>query len=196
MDILSLDATDQLQALAALRISARELLDASVVRMDRLNPKLNAVVSRDLDRAHASARMIDGRRARGETLGLLGGLPMTVKDTFDVEGLPASAGMKALLDRAAEDAAPRGHRRKGGSNCLSGIGANALSWAQCVVAYTARHREWLQANDARAQLSDTMRRFFMRFDVLLAPISPTAAFPHDQRPIRRRTLKCSDGQKI
>ena len=104
-DILSLDATDQLQALAALRISARELLDASVVRTDRLNPKLNAVVSRDLDRAYASARIIDERRARGESLGLLGGLPMTVKDTFDVEGLPASAGMKALLDRTAEDAA-------------------------------------------------------------------------------------------
>ena len=41
-----------------------------------------------------------------------------------------------------------------------------------------------------------MRRFFTRFDVLLAPISPTAAFPHDQRPIRRRTLKCSDGHEI
>jgi len=37
-DILSLDATGQLQALAALRISARELLEASAVRTDRLNP--------------------------------------------------------------------------------------------------------------------------------------------------------------
>jgi amidase len=39
-------------------------------------------------------------------------------------------------------------------------------------------------------------RFFTRFDVLLAPISPTAAFPHDQRPIRRRKLKRSDGHEI
>jgi hypothetical protein len=46
MDILSLDATDQLQAHAALRIRARELVEAAIVRMDRL-PKLNAVVSRD-----------------------------------------------------------------------------------------------------------------------------------------------------
>ena len=110
-DILSQDATDQLKALAALQISARELLEASVVRVDRLNPKLNAVVSRDLDRAYASARIIDERRARGESLGLLGGLPMTVKDTFDVEGLPASAGMKTLLDRTAEDAAVVAHVR-------------------------------------------------------------------------------------
>jgi Asp-tRNA(Asn)/Glu-tRNA(Gln) amidotransferase A subunit family amidase len=51
MDILSLNATDQLKELATLRISARELLEVSVARMDQLNPKLNAVVSRDLDRA-------------------------------------------------------------------------------------------------------------------------------------------------
>ena len=410
MDILSLDATDQLQELAALRISARELLEASVLRTDRLNPKLNAVVSRDLDRAYASARIIDERRARGKTLGLLSGLPMTVKDTFDVEGLPASAGIKALLDRTAEDAAvvarvrsadaivwgktntpvyaadwqtynslygttnnpwdltrtpggssggsaaavaagitaleigadlggsiripasfcgvfahkptyglvlqrglvpppgvagdldlavvgpmarsardlrlllsiigespipaeappaelkrlkvalwldepafpldpdtkatleafakrlqatdaivdevacpvsverlmstyilllyaiigadlPWAERRlyellRGPAKIARAMGADALSWAQSVLAYTARHREWLQADDARAQLSDAMRRFFTRFDVLLAPISPTAAFPHDQRPIRWRTLKCSDGHEI
>jgi amidase len=45
-------------------------------------------------------------------------------------------------------------------------------------------------------LSDAMRTFFTQFDVLLAPISPIAAFPHDQRPIRRRTLNCSDGHEI
>ena len=104
-DILSLDATGQLQALAALRISARELLEASVVRTDRLNPKLNAVVSRDLDRAYASAQLIDDRRARHESLGRLAGLPMTVKDALDVEGLPASAGIERLLRRTTTDAA-------------------------------------------------------------------------------------------
>jgi amidase len=85
---------------------------------------------------------------------------------------------------------------RGPAKIARAMGADALSWAQCVLAYTARHREWLQADDARAQLSDVMRQFFTRFDVLLAPISPTAAFPHDQRPIRRRTLKCSDGHEI
>jgi len=46
-----------------------------------------------------------------ETLGLLdGGLPMTVKDMFDVEGLPAAAGIKALLDRTAEDRHRSSHR--------------------------------------------------------------------------------------
>jgi amidase len=41
-----------------------------------------------------------------------------------------------------------------------------------------------------------MQRFFTQFDVLLAPISPIAAFAHDQRPFRRRTLNCSDGHEI
>ena len=103
-DILALDATGQLQALAARRVSALELLEASVARTDRLNPKLNAVVSRDLDRAYASARLIDDRRARRESLGMLAGLPMTVKDALDVEGLPASAGIEYLLHRTAKDA--------------------------------------------------------------------------------------------
>jgi amidase len=103
-DILALDATGQLQALAARRVSALELLEASVARTDRLNPKLNAVVSRDLDRAYASARLIDDRRARRESLGMLAGLPMTVKDALDVEGLPASAGIEYLLHRTAKGA--------------------------------------------------------------------------------------------
>jgi amidase len=85
---------------------------------------------------------------------------------------------------------------RGPAKVARAMGANALSWAQCVLGYTARHREWLQANDARAQLSDAMGKFFTRFDVLLAPISPTAAFPHDHRLIRRRTLKCLDGHEI
>jgi hypothetical protein len=49
---------------AARRISARELLEASVARTDRLNPRLNAVVTRDLERAYASARLPHPRRER------------------------------------------------------------------------------------------------------------------------------------
>ncbi|MEI9989967.1 MAG: amidase family protein [Rhizomicrobium sp.] len=104
-DILSLDATAQLAALTARRISSRELLAAALARTDRLNPAINAVVARDPDRAFADARRIDDIRAARGALGPLAGLPMTVKDTLDVEGLPASAGMASLLGRTACDAA-------------------------------------------------------------------------------------------
>jgi amidase len=74
------------------------------------------------------------------------------------------------------------------------LSLDATDQLQAFAALRISARELLEASVA--QLSDAMRRFFTRFDVLLAPISPTAAFPHDQRPIRRRTLKCSDGHEI
>lgn len=103
-DLLFRDATDQLAALARREVSARRLLEAAVAQADGPAAALNAVVSRDLDRAFVEADRVDDRRARGEPLGALAGLPMTVKDTFDLEGLPASAGLAELLDRRADDA--------------------------------------------------------------------------------------------
>jgi len=103
-DLLLADATDQLAALNAGRIGAAELLTATLARVDRLNPTINAVVTRDVERAMAEARAVDAARARGEPLGPLAGLPMTVKDNFDIEGLPASLGLKANLGRTVKDA--------------------------------------------------------------------------------------------
>jgi amidase len=102
--ILLGDATDQLAALQSKRVSASELLEAVLERTARLDRDVNAVVARDGERAMADAHAIDEARARGEALGPLAGLPMTVKDNFDVEGLPASLGLKALLGRSAQDA--------------------------------------------------------------------------------------------
>ena len=102
--ILLGDATDQLAALQSGRVSASELLEAVLERTARLDRDVNAVVARDGERAMADAHAIDAARARGEALGPLAGLPMTVKDNFDVEGLPASLGLKALLGRSAQDA--------------------------------------------------------------------------------------------
>ena len=103
-DLLSLDATGQIAALESKRIGAVELLEASVARCEAVNPALNAVVAMDLDRARARALAIDDHRARGDQLGSLAGLPMTVKDTFDVEGLPASSGLEAFRRGRRPDA--------------------------------------------------------------------------------------------
>lgn len=95
-------ARDMLADLAAKRVSARELLEAHVARRDALHEQLNAVVATDLDRAMAEAASIDEARARGETLGVLAGLPMTIKDGYDVRGLPATAGNPAFANRAKD----------------------------------------------------------------------------------------------
>jgi amidase len=103
-DLLKRDATDQLAALNARRVSAVELLKGSMARYEQTHGQLNAVVAVSPERALEHAAAIDDLRARKEPLGLLAGLPMTVKDTLDVVGLPASSGLKHLRARQAEDA--------------------------------------------------------------------------------------------
>ncbi len=103
-DLLKRDATDQLAALANKRVSAVELLKAALARHEQTHAELNAVGARAPERALEQATAIADLRARGEALGPLAGLPMTVKDTLDVVGLPASSGLKHLRQRQAQDA--------------------------------------------------------------------------------------------
>lgn len=97
-----LPASELLEQLTSRRLSARELLDEHVRRHEQLHPHINAVVATDLDRAYARAQEIDDARAGGADVGPLGGLPMTVKDGFDVAGLPATAGNPAFAERPAD----------------------------------------------------------------------------------------------
>ncbi|OYW27036.1 MAG: amidase [Caulobacter sp. 12-67-6] len=104
MDFLRLDAHDQLEALNAGRISALDALNLAIARADAVGGTLNAVVARRLDLARDEARRIDEARSLGEPMGRLAGLPMTIKDSLDIEGLPASVGRASHLDRRSRDA--------------------------------------------------------------------------------------------
>lgn len=112
---LDLDATAQLAQLASGRVSAVELLKASLAQHERTHGALNAVVAVDLERALERARAMDELRSRGEAPGPLAGLPMTVKDTLDVAGMPASSGLAALRRRQSEDAVCVSHVRRAGA---------------------------------------------------------------------------------
>ena len=92
-------ATDQIAMLQRGEISSAALLEAHLQRNAALHKKLNAVVATDEAAARRTAEQIDDRRARGEDVGPLGGLPMTIKDTFDLDGLPAVSGAPELVDR-------------------------------------------------------------------------------------------------
>lgn len=76
-------------------VSALEVLDAFAERIRRLNPAINAVVATDLPRARRKAAAADRARAKGAPLGPLHGVPMTVKESFDVVGLPTTVGFEA-----------------------------------------------------------------------------------------------------
>ncbi len=114
-DILDLDATGQIALLASGRIGAVELLKESLARHEQTHAALNAVVAADLPRALERARAIDDLRVRGEAVGPLAGLPMTVKDSIDVAGMPASSGLAELRRRQATDATVVAHARRAGA---------------------------------------------------------------------------------
>lgn len=97
-----LSARAQLEALASGEISASDLLEMHIARYEQANPPLNAVIRTDLPAARARARELDRMARNGERAGPLHGLPMTMKDTFDVDGMPASAGAPEYAKRPAK----------------------------------------------------------------------------------------------
>ena len=90
-------ATELSAALAAKKVSAVELAEDAIGRIERHDAKINAVCVRDFARGLEAARAADAARARGETGALLG-LPMTVKESFNVAGLPTTWGLPAQKD--------------------------------------------------------------------------------------------------
>lgn len=90
--------------LDARQVSALELLEYAIARIEAHDSQINAVVVRDFDRARASATEADAASARGERRPLLG-IPMTVKEAFNVNGLPTSWGLPNGREwKAGEDA--------------------------------------------------------------------------------------------
>jgi len=77
-------------------ISSRELFEAFVARIERLNPVVNAVVTVDLERGRAAAGAADEAQARGDDLGPLHGLPITIKDALAVAGMRSTGGAVEL----------------------------------------------------------------------------------------------------
>jgi amidase len=103
---LSYGRTQELvDALQSKKISAIELTDHVTSRIEALDGRLNAVVVRDFDRAREAARRADAAIARGERKPLLG-IPIAVKESFDVAGLPTTWGAPAFKNwMPREDAA-------------------------------------------------------------------------------------------
>ena len=91
-------------ALAAKQVSAVELAQDAIRRIERHDGKINAICVRDFDRGLEAARAADTARGRGETRPLLG-IPLTVKESYNVAGLPTTWGFPAQKDfRPPEDA--------------------------------------------------------------------------------------------
>jgi amidase len=90
-------ATELSAALAGKKVSAVELTQDAIGRIERHDGKINAICVRDFERGLDAARAADAGRARGETQPLLG-IPLTAKESYNVAGLPTTWGFPAQKD--------------------------------------------------------------------------------------------------
>lgn len=97
-------------------ISAVEVVESVYIRIAEVNPIVNAIVHMDRERALWDATALDGRRQKGELLGPLAGVPVSIKLNVDVAGEATSNGNPLWLNRiAAEDSGVVSNLRRGGA---------------------------------------------------------------------------------
>ncbi len=105
-ELWSRSATDLASAIVRGDFSSSEVVEAHIARIEAVNPAINAVVYKRYDLARAEAREADAKRSRGETLGPLHGVPVTIKDSQDLIGTPSTFGLPSRAnDRAERDGA-------------------------------------------------------------------------------------------
>jgi amidase len=115
-DLTYATATDLVSRLRSGRLSSVELLEHLLARIEEVNGDVNAFVTVDVDGGRARARDADDARADGVELGPLQGLPMTIKDCFETEGIRTTVGAPFLADYVpARDADAVARLRKGGA---------------------------------------------------------------------------------
>ncbi len=138
-------ATSLARALRTRKISARELLDVYWQRVERFDGALNAVIVRDIARARKAADAADRRLARGEPLGPLDGLPMTVKESFDWQGTPSTWGAPALKDNIASESAATVKRLEAAGALLFGktnVPLMLADWQSFNAIYGTTNNPW------------------------------------------------------
>lgn len=90
LDVPFRSATQLAADIKKKKIGCLELLDLYLARVEKYDGALNAVVVRDFDRARTRARAADRALPRGKVWGPLHGVPMTIKESYDVAGLPTT----------------------------------------------------------------------------------------------------------
>jgi len=112
-------ATDMLAALRKREVSSSELVEMQIARIEQYDGKLNAIPVRAFDRAREAAKVADKKLAKGETEPLLG-LPMTLKESSLVAGLPQTAGITDFKGYVPEVDGPVARRVFEAGTCLLG----------------------------------------------------------------------------
>src|SRR5205807_10564612 len=105
-DLVFLSAAELTESIRRKQVSPVEVVEAHLAQIDRLNPQLNAIVSLDRGRALAAAHRADAAVMRGDGLGPLHGVPVTIKSSIDAAGLPCQARTKLRTGHVPAGDAP------------------------------------------------------------------------------------------
>lgn len=111
-DICRMTAAEMAARVGNKSVSASEAVEAHLARIKRLNPRLNALIAVDEERALAAARRCDQALAAGAEPGPLCGVPVTIKSSVDVAGLRCEAGTRLRQGYIAAADAPLVQRLK------------------------------------------------------------------------------------
>lgn len=95
---LTSSLTEVVASLEAREVGATELLEATLDRIERLDGSINSVVTIEAERARVEAAATDDARARGNDVGPLAGVPITIKDALATEGIRSTGGATELRD--------------------------------------------------------------------------------------------------
>lgn len=115
-----LSAIETAYSIAQRRLSAQEVVSAALARITQTEPALNAFAFVDADGALRAAHAADEAVARGDTLGPLHGVPVSVKDMIDVAGMPALYGSRTLRGNVPTVDAPSVARLKAAGAIIVG----------------------------------------------------------------------------
>ncbi|GAA1163599.1 aspartyl-tRNA(Asn)/glutamyl-tRNA(Gln) amidotransferase subunit A [Kitasatospora gansuensis] len=95
-ELIKRTAAETAAAIASGEVSAVEVAQAHLDRIDAVDKKVNAFLHVDTEGALSAARAVDEKRAKGEVLGPLAGVPLALKDVFTTKGVPTTCGSKIL----------------------------------------------------------------------------------------------------
>jgi amidase len=129
-EIIYSSATELARVIREKEVSSAEVVEAYLARIEEVNPKLNAVVQLTADAARTRAREADAALARGEAWGPLHGVPVTIKDAFETEGIVSVGGTKGRARYVPqEDAAGVARYKAAGAVVLGKTNVPELSLA-------------------------------------------------------------------
>src|ERR1700704_4129139 len=93
-ELIYKSATELAKLIRDKQVSPTEVLEAHIARIDAVNPRLNALVTLSLDQARAAAHESEVKIARGDVLGPLEGVPVSIKDTIETAGIRTVSGTR------------------------------------------------------------------------------------------------------